>query len=124
MKLSDSEWIVMGALWAHAPATAREVLERTEAETDWAYTTVKTLLTRLQDKGAVTSERRGKTDWFRPVISRDKATKTAVKAFVDRAFDGAVGGLLHHLAHEEKLSKRDREILRKTLRELGEEEKK
>ncbi len=122
MKLSDSEWIVMGALWAHAPATARELLERIEAETDWAYMTVKTLLTRLQDKGAVSSERRGKTDWFRPIVSRDKATRTAFRAFIDRAFDGAVGGLLHHLAREEKLTKRDRELLRRTLRELVEEE--
>lgn len=122
MKLSDSEWIVMRALWAQAPATARDVLERASEEADWAYNTVKTLLTRLQDKGAVASERRGKTDWFRPLVTKEKATRTAFRSLLDRAFDGTIGGLLHHLTKDEKLNKRDREELRKALRDLDEQE--
>tara|TARA_R110002096_G_scaffold24394_6_gene76822 strand:- start:188 stop:562 length:375 start_codon:yes stop_codon:yes gene_type:complete len=122
MRLSDSEWIVMRALWAEAPATARDVLDRVAGEVDWAYTTVKTVLTRLQDKQAVASERRGKTDWFRPLVSKEKATRTAFRSLLDRAFDGTIGGLLHHLAKDEKLNKRDREELRRTLRNLDEDE--
>ncbi|MFT4515113.1 MAG: BlaI family penicillinase repressor [Planctomycetota bacterium] len=122
MKLSDSEWIVMRALWAQAPATARDVLDRVADEADWAYTTVKTLLTRLQGKEAVASERRGKTDWFRPLVSKESATRTAFRGLLDRAFEGTIGGLLHHLAKDEKLNKRDREELRRTLRDLDEEE--
>lgn len=122
MKLSDSEWIVMRALWAEAPATARDLLERVSGDADWAYNTVKTLLTRLQDKGAVASERRGKTDWFRPVVTKEKATRTAFRSLLDRAFDGTIGGLLHHLTKDEKLNKRDRDELRKALRDLDEQE--
>ena len=112
----------MRALWAEAPATARDVLDRVAGEVDWAYTTVKTVLTRLQDKQAVASERRGKTDWFRPLVSKEKATRTAFRSLLDRAFDGTIGGLLHHLAKDEKLNKRDREELRRTLRNLDEDE--
>ena len=52
MRLNDSEWKVMQALWGRHPATARDVLEQVERETAWAYTTVKTLLARLVEKGA------------------------------------------------------------------------
>lgn len=122
MKLSDSEWTVMRALWADAPATARDVLDRCVDATGWAYTTVKTLLVRLVEKGAVTSERRGNTDWFRPAVTQRKARRTAFRSLLDRAFDGTVGGLLHHIVEDERLSAQDLEALRRTLRELEDEE--
>lgn len=123
MKLSDTEWIVMRALWAHAPATAREVLDRVTDATGWAYTTVKTILARLVEKGAVASERRANTDWFRPAITRRQATRTALRALLDRAFDGTLGALVHHLAREERLTRKDREQLRLALRELEDEDR-
>ena len=122
MKLSDAEWTVMRALWADAPATARDVLGRCVGETGWAYTTVKTLLARLADKGAVKSERRRNTDWFRPVVTQQKARRAAFRSLLDRAFDGTVGGLLHHIVKDERLSARDLDALRRTLRELEDEE--
>jgi len=47
MKLTPAEWRLMNALWEAHPATAREVAERLPGETTWAYTTIKTMLSRL-----------------------------------------------------------------------------
>ena len=47
MRLTRSEWQIMNALWEHHPATAREVEERLPETVTWAYTTIKTMLTRL-----------------------------------------------------------------------------
>ncbi|MEM7199065.1 MAG: BlaI/MecI/CopY family transcriptional regulator [Planctomycetota bacterium] len=116
-RLSDGEWTVMNAVWRGAPATAREVLERIAADTGWAYTTVKTMLDRLVAKGALTAEKAGNTRRYAPRITRPEARRSALRALLDRAFDGTFGGLVHHLMAEETLSARDREELARMLAE-------
>ena len=63
MKLSDSEWTVMTAIWERSPASVRDVLERIGPKTDWAYSTVKTILERLVEKKALRVRKR---PWNRP----------------------------------------------------------
>lgn len=123
MRLTDSEWIVMKALWREAPATVREVLERLEDKTDWAYTTVKTMLTRLAEKGLVRMSRRGNAILFEPAITQAQARRSALQALLDKAFDGAFGSLVQHLLLEQQLSPRDRQKLAGLLSELDAEEK-
>jgi BlaI family transcriptional regulator, penicillinase repressor len=111
MALSDAEWKVMEALWERSPATVRDVMDRVSKRTGWAYTTVKTILERLAAKGAIRRRRRDRTGWFEPLVTQAKARRSAVKSLLDRAFDGAFGSLLQHLAAEERLSPRDRKRL-------------
>lgn len=121
MKLSDAEWTVMNALWEKAPANARDVLETCEPETAWAYTTVKTLLARLVDKGALAESKRANTSVYEPLVSRTDARRSALRSLLDKAFDGAFGPLLQHMVSDEKLSKRDRRELTTMLEELEQE---
>lgn len=111
LRLSDAEWKVMGVVWERNPANAREVLETLEAETDWAYSTVKTLLTRLAEKGAVSVTKRGNTRWFEPIVSRTGAQRSALRSLLDRAFDGTLGSLVHHLVEREELSAEELDAL-------------
>ena len=53
MKLTEAEWQIMKALWENFPATTRQIAERLPDEINWAYTTIKTMLTRLADKKVV-----------------------------------------------------------------------
>jgi len=119
MHLSEAEWKVMRVLWERSPANAREVLEGLASETDWAYTTTKTILSRLVEKGVLAEHKRANTSFYEPLVSRDDARRTAVRSLLDRAFDGTFGSLLHHLADGERLSKRDREKLREVLEGKG-----
>lgn len=119
MKLSDAEWTVINVVWERSPASARDVLEQTEAATGWAYTTVKTLLSRLVDKGALRMRKRANTSFYEPLVSRKDARRSAVRSLLDRAFDGTFGSLLQHLVSDEKLSKKDRERLATMLRDGG-----
>src|SRR6185295_20290732 len=93
-ELSDAEWKVIRALWTRHPASARDVLETLHGETGWAYTTVKTLLARLVDKGAASMRLRANTSLYEPLVSEDDARRTEVKALLDRAFDGAFAPML------------------------------
>jgi BlaI family penicillinase repressor len=116
MHLSDAEWTIMNAVWAGAPATAREVLDRV-AETEWAYTTVKTMLDRLVEKGVLRAAPRGNALAFEPAVTRGQARRSALRSLLDRAFDGAFGSLVQHLVAEEKLSRKERQRLAELLAE-------
>ena len=114
-RLSDAEWKVMTAVWDGAPATARHVLEALEADTGWAYSTIKTMLDRLVEKGVLEGTLKGITTHYTPLISRDDARRAAAGALAERAFDGEVSSMLAFLVSNEKLSKKEREALRAML---------
>jgi predicted transcriptional regulator len=97
------------------------VLDETEAETGWAYTTVKTLLARLVEKGALSEHKRANTSIYGPLVTRKRARREALRSLLDRAFDGAFGSLVQHMIKDEKLPKRDRARLAEMLAELDAE---
>ena len=117
MRLSDAEWTVMQAVWNRAPASARDVLDEVGDETGWAYTTVKTLLARLVEKGALSEGRQANVNIYEPRITRNEARGSALRSLIDRAFDGTFGSLFQHLIAEERLSARDMKALERMLQE-------
>ena len=123
MKLTEAEWLIMNALWRDYPATARQIAERLPAGINWAYTTIKTMLTRLVEKKALTEQKRANTSLYEPLVSKQNARLNAIKSLADQAFDGAFGPLMHFLLEEEKLSAKQRKelmsILKNSKKEKG-----
>ena len=115
MKLTEAEWQIMNALWSGSPATARQIADRLNNEVNWAYTTIKTMLTRLSDKNAVKEAKKGNVSVYEPVLSRQAARRSALKGLVNQAFDGAFGPLMHFLLEDQKLSENQKEELMKVL---------
>ena len=121
MRLSDAEWTVMRAVWIRTPASARDVIDEVGEETGWAYTTVKTLLARLVEKGALSEGRQANVNIYEPLITRDEARGSALRSLLDRAFDGTFGSLFQHLIKEERLSARDVKTLERMLHEIDDD---
>ena len=113
--LTDAEWKVMHALWRAQPATAREVLDAIRPRSEWAYTTVKSLLARLEEKRAVRSTARGNTNVYESLVTRERAQRSALGTLLTRAFDGAAGALALQLLGDERLSTADRVRLREMI---------
>ena len=124
MRLTEAEWQIMNALWEGWPATAREIADRLPESVNWAYTTIKTMLTRLVEKEAVGESKRGNVGIYEPILSRQNARRNARKSLANQAFDGAFGPLMHFLLEDQKLSDRQREQLLEALqqREKGGEQ--
>ena len=117
MKLTNAEWQLMNALWQGSPATARDVAKHLPGRTNWAYTTIKTMLTRLVAKGVVSETKTGNVSVYKPRLTRRRARLTALRSLVEQGFDGAFGSLLHFVVEEEKLSPSERRRLRQLLDE-------
>ena len=104
MKLTETQWQIMNALWQQSPATAREIADRLPKNIDWAYTTVKTMLSRLVEKKAVAETKKGNLGVYEPLLTRKNAQRTAIKSMVNQAFDGAFGPMMHFLLEDKKMS--------------------
>lgn len=115
---SDAEWKVLHALWRRGRASARELLDELSDE-EWAYTTLKTMLTRMEEKGFVRSRNVANAAHYEPLLARGTAQRSALRALLERVFEGASGALLAHLADDEQLSAADRAEIE---RRLGETE--
>ncbi len=108
MKLTNAEWQIMNALWSKYPATARQISGRLPEGVNWAYTTIKTMLTRLVEKKAVSEGKQGNTSYYEPLVTRNRARRSALSSLVNQAFDGTFGPLMHFLVEEENLSEKQR----------------
>ncbi|MEN6387231.1 MAG: BlaI/MecI/CopY family transcriptional regulator [Phycisphaerales bacterium] len=123
MKLTDAEWQIMNVLWERYPATARGIAERLPKEVEWAYTTIKTLLARLVEKGAVKENKKGNTSLYEPLLSKQNARRNALKSLVNQAFDGAFGPLMHFLVEDQKLTESQKKELLKAIERQNKKEK-
>ena len=116
MRLTSAEWQLMNALWKEYPATAREIAGRLPAETKWAYTTIRTMLTRLVEKEAISEYKRSNLSFYEPILTRNKARMASLRSVAGDAFEGAFGPLMHFLVEEEALSPAERRKLTQILR--------
>jgi BlaI family penicillinase repressor len=123
MKLSDAEWQIMKALWKHYPATARDILEHLPENINWAYTTIKTMLSRLVAKEAISERKRANTSVYEPLISQKNARQNALRSVVDKVLDGTVEPLVHYLIDEQKLTEKQRQRLIKLLEDMESSDK-
>lgn len=125
MRLSDTEWTVMAAVWTGGaqPVTAREVHARVAGDTDWSYSTVRTLLARLVEKGALADARRGNALEYRARVTAEQARRSALRGLVDRAFGGRVTALVQHLAADEALTGDERAELERMLADDAEDDR-
>ena len=114
--ISDSEWTLMEALWDSSPQTASEVTKALRASTNWAENTVRTLLMRLVEKGALkTSENASGTRTYLPAVKREACVRAEGESFMQRMFGGAAKPLLVHFAQNTKLSPEEIKELKKLL---------
>ncbi|WP_016956538.1 BlaI/MecI/CopY family transcriptional regulator [Catenovulum agarivorans] len=118
MKLSDFELDVIQYFWQQPQCSAKQIHQWISDSKPVAYNTVKTIVDRLEEKGAI--ERIGKDGRaiiFQAAISQDELTPSAVPSFIKRFFGGKASGLIAHLIDDDKLSDDDIAYLEKYLKE-------
>ena len=106
-RISDAEFAVMEVLWTQSPLTATEVADRIPEERSWSIRTVKTMLSRLLDKGILSHEEEGRRYLYRPAVRREDYVARESGRLLDRMFGGRLTPLVAHLAERDRLSADD-----------------
>ncbi len=109
----------MEEVWRHDEVTVRQVLEAlNRGPKERAYTTIMTIMNRLETKGVVRRRRSGKSDIYRPAISREDYLEARARAEVDELVADYGEVALAHFARQLETLDPDR---RRRLRKLAEE---
>jgi BlaI family penicillinase repressor len=113
VELTEAEWEIMKVVWEKQPCTAGTVQEMLVKSRDWAYSTVKTTMDRMAEKGFLTIERFRNLQLFKSCISEVEAKRGEFRKMLKRAFDGALTPMMQFLIEHEGLSKKEASQLRK-----------
>ena len=120
--LYERELEVLEVLWERGSATVAEV--RDALEDEMAYTTVLTVLRRLEEKGFVGHDEEGRAHRYRPLVERAQARESALERLTRKLFQGSPELLLTHLVSQKKLSEAELRRLRDLVEDqLPEEER-
>ncbi len=117
-RISEAEYAVMEILWDKSPQTASQIAETLEESRKWSLQTVKTLLSRLAGKGAISHERDGRRFLYAPILKKSDYVSAESGRLVDRLFGGRAGPLFAHLAESEALSDEDIAEIEALIREM------
>ena len=101
-RISDSEWEVMKAVWDQEPLTAVEVLKLLPHD-QWKQKTVNTFLTRLEAKGVIRSERVGRANVYRSLMSEEACRGNGRESVSEESFPRR-GGSSDAAFHRERRS--------------------
>jgi predicted transcriptional regulator len=118
MQISEAESAVMEVLWQRSPQTSDEVFAALAGRQDWQEATVKTLLNRLLNKGAIEAEKDGRRYLYSPKLRREDWVMGESESLLARLFDGRVAPLVAHFSEHRKLSAADVAELRRLVDSL------
>jgi len=114
-KITKSEWYIMKVLWLESPLTSKEIMPYLPTTVEWKENTVKTLLSRLANKGVLDYKKEGRFYKYYPIVTEEECRNVESKHFVEKVFDGMAKSMLASFIRNEELSKNDIEELKKLL---------
>jgi predicted transcriptional regulator len=122
-QLTQFELKIMEALWAQGRASIREIQETFPEKDRPAYTTIQTMVYRLEAKKAVRRVKKvGNFHVFEPVVSRDAAHRKLIDDLL-ALFGGSTQPVMAHLIESGKLTLEDVKEAEKLVRKLEKKEK-
>ena len=99
--LTKRELQIMKVVWERGTATVKDVFEAISKEEATAYTSILTLMGILEEKDVLAHSRSGRAFLYRPLISRQQATRNQVRDILKRFFDGNPEKLIETVLEEE-----------------------
>lgn len=104
IKITDAEWEVMRVVWAHGSVTSREIIEILESKMQWKAPTIKTLIGRLVEKGALNTEQEGRKYIYSANIEEKEAVRSFTNDIFDRICRKNVGNVIESIIKDHTLS--------------------
>jgi predicted transcriptional regulator len=122
LNLTEAELRLMDVIWQKESATVAEVAEALPKQLGLAYNTVLTTMRILEDKGYVrhTKPKEGRAFIYKPVVSREDASRSAVRHLLTRFFGNSKEALVLNLLEDNDLSDNERKRIQALLKEESE----
>lgn len=117
-RLGDLQLRIMKVLWERREATVAEVLDTLD-DTDktLAYTTIATMLRKMEARGLVSHRSEGRSFIYLPKIAAEDVSRSMADHLVDRLFEGSLLDAVSHLLTTREVSKDELKQLEKLIAE-------
>jgi len=119
--LTEAELRLMEVIWALGRATVAEVAAALPGDPPLAYNTVLTTMRILEDKGFLrhTKAKEGRAFIYRPAVTREAASRSAVRHLLRRFFGDSPRALVVNLLENEKIDDQEMQRIREALKRKG-----
>jgi BlaI family transcriptional regulator, penicillinase repressor len=117
-RLGDLQLRIMQILWARVEATVAEVHGALAGERDLAYTTVATMLRKMEGRGLVKHRLDGRSFVYQPAVGEDAVSQGMADHLVDRLFEGSLSDMVHHLLTTREVTREELSKLEKMISEM------
>lgn len=104
-RLGDLQLKIMKVLWGRGEAAVADVFEGVAKESDLAYTTISTMLRKMEARGLITHRVEGRTFLYRAKIDAEAVSRSMADQLVDRMFEGSLAAAVNHLLETRDVSR-------------------
>ena len=116
-RLGDLQLKIMQVLWQRGEGAVSDVFAVVGKERDLAYTTIATMLRKMEARGLVTHRAEGRTFIYRATIDEHAVTSNMSEHLLDRFFEGSLAGLVSHLLSTREVSRAELAKIEKLIAE-------
>ncbi len=116
-RLGDLQLRIMQALWARGEATVADVLAALGGRIPLAYTTIATMLRKMETRGLVGHHAEGRSFVYRAVVAEESVTRGMAEHVLDRLFEGSLAEMVSHLLTHREISRAELARLEKLIAE-------
>ncbi|MHC4586791.1 MAG: BlaI/MecI/CopY family transcriptional regulator [Planctomycetota bacterium] len=122
IKLGRVELQIMNVVWEKGKATVHDVKDVLSRGRKPAYTTILTMMRKLEAKGYLEHDVDERTYVYRPTISRKLVRHGILGDILDRLFEGSPSLLLNSLVEQNRVTEKELSKIRKLIKERGKNE--
>ena len=119
IRLGRLELQIMNAVWERGNATVHEVKDSLGRGRKPAYSTILTMMRKLENKGYLEHEVDHRTYVYRPTISQKTVRHSLLGDILDRLFEGSPSLMLNSLVERDLISEKELREVQKLLEERG-----
>lgn len=104
LRLGDLQLRIMRVLWRRTQATVAEVMADLGPTSRLAYTTVATMLRKMEGRGLVRHRVDGRTFIYSPQVNEEQVSRKMTDHLLERLFHGSLSGMMSHLLSTHEVS--------------------
>ncbi len=116
-RLGDLQLRIMKVLWSSGEATVADVHKALVAERDLAYTTVATMLRKMEARGLVRHRLEARSFVYRAVVRAEAVSRGMADHLLERLFEGSLADMVRHLLSNREVSRKELVALEKLIAE-------
>jgi predicted transcriptional regulator len=117
LRLGELQLRILEVLWKRPDSGVGAVHEALKPERDLAYTTIATMLRKMEARGLVTHREEGRSFLYRAAVAADDVNRSAGEHFVERLFEGSLADAVSHLLTTREVSRAELDQLEQLIRD-------